>query len=145
MNKYTLKFSTDVVGSPVMADTILETGTVINILRAKVDYNEGTLVVSIQGNEDDQKKVVDLLARKGVEVRKLRRTVVNDEEKCVNCGACIAVCPAGVISFDRDRQIRLDKDKCHRCGICIEVCPRRALSIQESERNERPEEVRNKP
>ena len=136
MNKYTLNFSTDVVGTPVMAETILETGIVINILRAKVDYNEGTLVVSIKGNEDDQKKVVDLLTKKGVEVRKLRRTVVNDETRCVNCGACIAVCPAAVISFDKDMKMTLDKDKCHRCGICIEVCPRRSLSIQEFERNE---------
>jgi len=131
MNKYILKFSPEVVGSPVLAETVLETGTVINILRAKVDYDEGTLVISVLGDEEKQKKVVEVLTRKGVDVSKLKKGIVNEEEKCVNCGACISVCPAGVITFDKDGSIKMDKEKCHRCGVCVEVCPRRSLSIQE--------------
>ena len=131
MNKYILEFSPEVVGSPVLAETVLETGVVINILRAKVDYDEGTLVISILGDEETQKKAVDAIKSKGVEIRKLRRGVINNEEKCVNCGACISVCPAEAISFDKDRKIVIEKEKCHRCGICIQVCPRRSLTIQE--------------
>ena len=91
MNKYILKFSTEVVTSPVLAQTVLETGLELNILRAKVDYNEGTIVISVPGDEEIQKKVVDILTKKGVEVSKLRRGLVNDEERCVNCGACISI------------------------------------------------------
>jgi len=131
MNKYILKFSTEVVGSPMLAETILETGTVINILRAKVDYDEGTMVISVLGDEEAQRKVVEVLTRKGVDISRLKKGIVNEEEKCVNCGACISVCPAGAISFDDKRTIKLDREKCHRCGVCVEVCPRRSLSIQE--------------
>jgi ferredoxin len=131
MNKYILKFSTEVVGSPLLAETILETGTAINILRAKVDYDEGTLVISVLGDEKKQSRVVEVLMKKGVDVSRLKKGIVNEEEKCVNCGACISVCPAGAISFDDKRSITLDKEKCHRCGVCVEVCPRRSLSIQE--------------
>jgi ferredoxin len=131
MNKYILKFPSDIVSSPVLAETILETGTVLNILRAKVDYNEGTIVVSVLGDEEAQKKVVEILKKKGVEVSKLRKGIINEEERCVNCGACISVCPAGAISFDKEGSIKIEKEKCHRCGICLEVCPRRSLSIQE--------------
>jgi formate hydrogenlyase subunit 6/NADH:ubiquinone oxidoreductase subunit I len=131
MNKYILKFSQDVVEEPAIAKTILETKVVINILRAKVDYNEGTMVVSIEGDEKTQSKVVETLRKKGVSVSRLRKTIVNDLELCVSCGACISVCPAGVLSLDSGKNLVMEKDKCHRCGICVDVCPRRSLSIQE--------------
>ena len=85
MNKYILKFPTEVVGQPVLAETILETGVVLNILRAQVDYNEGTIVVSIQGDEEKQKKVVDLLTKKGVEVTKTHLTYPGRAVKIWSC------------------------------------------------------------
>jgi len=133
MNKYVLKFPQDIVENPILSETILETGTIMNILRAKVDYNEGTVVVSIAGDEETQRKVVELLEKKGVDVSRLKKSVVNDEEKCVSCGACIAVCPAGAISFNQKKEIEIERDKCHRCGVCVEACPRRSLSIQQLE------------
>ena len=133
MNKYVLKFPQDVVENPILSETILETGVLMNILRAKVDYNEGTIVVSIMGDEETQKKVVDLLKKKGVDISKLRKGIVNEEDRCVSCGACIAVCPAGAISFTKDKNIAVEREKCHRCGVCVEACPRRSLSIQQFE------------
>jgi len=63
MNKYVLKFPQDIVENPILSETILETGTIMNILRAKVDYNEGTIVVSILGDEKTQEKVVESLKK----------------------------------------------------------------------------------
>lgn len=133
MNKYILKFPQDIVENPILSETILETGVLMNILRAKVDYNEGTVVVSIAGDEDTQKKVVELLKKKGVDVSRLKKSVVNEEERCISCGACIAVCPAGAISLNQNKEIVIERDKCHRCGVCVEACPRRSLSIQQLE------------
>jgi ferredoxin len=133
MNKYVLKFPQDIVENPILSETILETGVLMNILRAKVDYNEGTVVVSITGDEEAQKRVVDLLKKKGVDVSRLKKSVVNEEEKCISCGACIAVCPAGAISFNKNKEIEIERDRCHRCGVCVEACPRRSLSIQQLE------------
>jgi ferredoxin len=133
MNKYVLKFPQDIVEKPILSETILEAGVLMNILRAKVDYNEGTVVVSIEGDEETQKKVVDLLKKKGVDVSRLKKSVVNDEEKCISCGACIAVCPAGAISLNRNKEIIIERDRCHKCGVCVEACPRRSLSIQQLE------------
>jgi ferredoxin len=133
MNKYVLKFPQDIVENPILSETILETGVLMNILRAKVDYNEGTVVVSIEGDEETQKKVVDLLKKKGVDVSRLKKSVVNEEERCISCGACIAVCPAGAISFNQNKEIEIERDRCHRCGVCVEACPRRSLTIQQLE------------
>jgi len=131
MNKYILKFSSDVVDEPAIAKTVLETKTVINILRATVDYDEGTMVVSIDGDEKAREKVVASLRKKGVEVTRIQRSIINDETRCVACGACISVCPAGVLSLGKDKSLIIEKEKCHRCGICVQVCPRRSLRIQE--------------
>jgi len=133
MNKYVLKFPQDIVENPILSETILETGTIMNILRAKVDYNEGTIVVSILGDEKTQEKVVESLKKRGVEVSRLIKSIVNDREKCVSCGACIAVCPAGAISFNARQEIEIERDRCHRCEVCVEACPRRSLSIQQIE------------
>jgi len=66
-------------------------------------------------------------------VSRLKKSVVNDEERCISCGACIAVCPAGAISLNQDKEIIIERDRCHRCGVCVEACPRRSLSIQQLE------------
>ena len=131
MNKYMLKFPSEAVDSPTLAEAILETGVLINILRAKVDYDEGTIVISILGDERQQKRVVDTLTRKGIDVSRLEKNITNDVSRCVDCGACIALCPTNAISFNKDWSINVDGNKCIRCGACVEACPLRSLSIQE--------------
>jgi Fe-S-cluster-containing hydrogenase component 2 len=44
-----------------------------------------------------------------------------DKEKCVGCGACVNVCPAGAISIE-DNKAEIS-DKCLDCGRCAQVCP----------------------
>jgi len=131
MNKYMLKFPSDVIDSPIIASTVFETGILVNILRAKVDYDEGTIVISILGNDREQKKVVNALIKKGIEVSKLEKNITNDVNRCIDCGACIALCPTNAISFTEDLSIKVEGDKCIRCGACVEACPLRSLSIQE--------------
>ena len=131
MNKYIIKFPSDVVDSPILAETILTTGVLINILRAKMDYDEGTIVISVLGDEKQQKSVVDALVKKGVDISRLEKNITNDTDRCVDCGACIALCPTGAISFDKDWTISVEGEKCIRCGVCVEACPLRSLSIQE--------------
>lgn len=42
-------------------------------------------------------------------------------ERCINCGHCVPVCPAGA-HFTADGQTRFDRGKCVSCGKCAEVC-----------------------
>ena len=47
--------------------------------------------------------------------------------RCIGCGACAAVCPAGAHALAETHGI--DRTRCIACGRCAEVCPSRALEI----------------
>ena len=52
-----------------------------------------------------------------------------DKNKCISCGTCVAICPVGAISFDKDGKAVIDKTKCIRCGACQASCPVEAIDI----------------
>ncbi|MCK9554784.1 NADH-quinone oxidoreductase subunit NuoF [bacterium] len=54
------------------------------------------------------------------ECRLLLDYVIND--KCVGCGACKRICPAGAVSGSPKTPHVIDKAECIKCGQCYEVC-----------------------
>ena len=44
------------------------------------------------------------------------------KDTCINCGACEAECPVGVISAGDDQYV-IDAAGCIDCGACANVCP----------------------
>jgi uncharacterized Fe-S center protein len=51
-----------------------------------------------------------------------------DNAVCKKCGACIAICPEGAISFV-DGNISIDTTKCVGCGQCVASCDYGGLTI----------------
>lgn len=50
------------------------------------------------------------------------------EDKCINCGECVAVCPAGAHSVTAQGHT-FDREKCTGCGKCSEGCLGNALTF----------------
>ena len=50
------------------------------------------------------------------------------EHKCIGCGVCVAVCPAGAHSIEKGVHI-FDREKCIACGKCADACPKEALML----------------
>ena len=58
-------------------------------------------------------------------------TLLLDEEKCIGCGICMAVCPHAVFNMNGGKRIRIeDRDACMECGACALNCPAEALSVE---------------
>lgn len=45
------------------------------------------------------------------------------EEKCLNCGACIDICPVGINPLLLKEKNYKEKNKCLKCGLCSYICP----------------------
>lgn len=43
-------------------------------------------------------------------------------KKCASCGCCIAVCPAGAITYDKDNKALINQELCVGCAECICAC-----------------------
>ena len=52
-----------------------------------------------------------------------------NKEKCIGCGTCVAICPVGAISFDKNGKAQIDKGKCIHCGACQASCPVSAIDL----------------
>jgi len=53
-----------------------------------------------------------------------------DKNKCIYCGACVAVCPVLALKL-KEILVEWDKNKCIRCGKCAKACPSGAISLSE--------------
>ena len=112
---------------PIIAQVVRDTGVLINVERAMIDSSEGEALIDVP---DDQCRLVrDSMTGLGAEVRILEHGVNLNESECVDCGACISVCPREVFSFDPGWKLKLDETKCILCGKCIDACPHRALFL----------------
>ena len=73
---------------------------------------------------------VAFLAAEGISVSAAASDIVLDDDRCVVCGLCTAVCKPGALTLGKDRDtLEFDKDKCVYCEACVVACPRRAVTL----------------
>jgi L-aspartate semialdehyde sulfurtransferase ferredoxin len=125
--KLLVNFSRGKGRKPIIAQVVRDTGVLINVERANIDSSEGEALIDVPDNQC--RLVRDSMVGLGAEVRILEHGVNINESECVDCGACISVCPREVFSFDRDWKLVLAEEKCILCGKCIDTCPHRALTL----------------
>ncbi len=123
--KLIVTFSRKAGKKPIIAQVVKETGVLINVERAQIDSSEGEALIDVP--DESCELVRRRLEELGASVRILEDQIELNEQECVDCGACISICPQEVFSFDDDWKLRVDARRCVLCGRCIEICPHHAL------------------
>ncbi|HPX06873.1 MAG TPA: 4Fe-4S binding protein, partial [Tenuifilaceae bacterium] len=56
-----------------------------------------------------------------------------DEKTCINCYACVRVCPVKAIEVTAEKNYAVIlPDRCIGCGSCLNICPVSAISYRSS-------------
>jgi ferredoxin len=125
-----LVFRPEVMYQPVIYRLAREFDLVFNILEAKIlPRLEGRLILELRGEPEQVARGIGYLEAAGVEVTPIAENISRDEERCVHCGACTAVCRTGALAVERETmQVAFSAERCAACGQCETACPTRALS-----------------
>jgi ferredoxin len=127
--KLIVTFSRKAGRKPIIAQVVKDTGVLINVERALIDSSEGEALIDIP--DESCALVKRKLAELGASVRVLEDVITLDEGRCIDCGACLSICPQEVFVFDEDWKLVVRGERCVLCGRCIEICPQHALSEKE--------------
>ncbi len=124
-----LKFSPDITNKPIISDTMKSYDIDFNILRANITPKGGKILVELSGNQ--VKESIEYMESQGIHVDPIKKVVKKEEEKCVDCGACISLCPVKAISISDDWDILIDDQICIGCAFCTTSCPMKAIKVTE--------------
>lgn len=128
--KILIIFPSQLTSLPVTYNLVKKYDLKINILRATIKYNvEGNLFLEIDGTSENIENAIRYLEDLGAKIDLLNKRIHYDNEVCVHCGACTAICSSGALSFDeKSYKIIFDEEKCIGCELCIKACPAKAIS-----------------
>ncbi len=109
-------------------------GMEISILNADVSPDSLTAEIAVTTQDPDHlKDFVETLKEYGLEVKIVEKTLTKDDDLCLRCTACRAVCPVDAIVVTEDMLVEVDDEKCIACASCVEACPTGALRVERVE------------
>ena len=129
--KIVIHYSPDIVNEPIAYQLVKKYDLTFNILKARIlPRREGLMVLELSGLKENFDNGVRFLKEKGLGVEPLSKSVTQNVDRCVHCGACTAFCPTGALYFDRESmKVLFDPEKCNGCELCVLACPARAMKV----------------
>jgi ferredoxin len=126
-----LRFPPEIVDQPIVYRLVKDFNLVFNILKAMITPGkEGIMILELSGDRENLEKGLKFLKDVGVDVKTIAQQVAKNEEVCIHCGACTAVCPTGALFVDRQTfQVIYDPEKCTACGFCVSACITKAMEV----------------
>ncbi|MDR2943544.1 MAG: 4Fe-4S binding protein [Methanosarcinales archaeon] len=129
--KLKISFPEERVKSPILSEVILKTGILVSIVSSRVDSKGGEIIIEVI--DKSYETIKEEFETRGAAVTFLDTLICRNKEECIECGACISVCPSKVFGYAQDWSLTMDTQKCIRCGLCVDMCPHQALSIEGTE------------
>lgn len=103
---------------------ILKYDITLNILKFSTESNGINLLIDIP--EDKIKTITESLRKSSIIVNKKGRVII-DDEKCIDCGACVSLCPTDALHIDVEERLEFSYENCIGCLLCLDSCPRFAI------------------
>ena len=130
--KVSLRFPPVQTDKPIIYHLVRDYDLIVNLLQAEIEPGKrGRTVMDVTGTPEHLKEGLRFLAEQRVEVRTFAPTIIRHEECCINCGACLAVCPSHALKMGApDWKLRFSPDECLRCRQCVPACPMRAIDAE---------------
>ena len=130
--RFTIKFPPESSKIPLTYHLIKDYDFMVNILRATISgEQEGRLLMEVEAEPDKLEQGLAFLKSHNVTIIPLNPQITVDQDRCIHCGACTAVCLSGALSLDRDNwQLVFDSEKCVMCGLCVSACPLRLIRAE---------------
>lgn len=99
-----------------------------NISFNVLKFSTGTSGINLLLDVPERKvnMITQTLLKNDIIVNKKGRVIV-DDEKCIDCGACVSVCPTDALHFDNYDRLEFSYEKCIGCLLCLDCCPRGAI------------------
>jgi ferredoxin len=129
--RYILNFPPDSGDKPFSYHLVKDYDIRINILKAEVyPGKRGSLLLELQGKKENIEKGVEYLNKQNIICESLDKRIHFQEEKCIDCGNCTAVCFAGALTMNKESwELEFNKDLCVVCELCIPACPLHLFEI----------------
>ena len=129
--KISLYFPPNQVTKPLTYHLIKDYDLQVNILNADISLDKmGKLVADITGTEWNIERGLKFIEEEGIKYKLFNKKIIWQEEGCVHCGACTAVCPSEALQINKeDFSLTYNKDKCLVCELCVKACPLGVISV----------------
>lgn len=123
-----VRFPKEESGHAIVYQLVKEYDLMVNILRASIDYDaEGFMLMELRGNETQFENGLAYLIDNHVSVTQVEAGISIDRNRCLDCGACTAVCAVSALKLDENAELTFDKELCLDCRLCVTACPARAI------------------
>ncbi len=134
-------------GKPLMERVVTVTGNVVNPknLQVRLGTTVGALIEKCGGFRNEINCIIiggpmmgicivntDFPITKGANCVLIRKSRIQDEQNCINCGRCVNICPMNLMPLVYVRNTKKSNfgvcreyyiDNCIECGCCSYVCP----------------------
>ncbi len=124
-----LSFPPEISAEPVVCNLVRLFDLDFNILKARITpRRSGEMTLQLRGSAQACEAGEAYLKGRGISVSSMDQRVRHDEERCMQCGMCTALCPTRALSLDpASRTLRFTREECSACGMCVRICPVKAM------------------
>ena len=92
---------------------------------------EGFMTLEISGNQENCLQAIEYLRGQSITVTDPAQRISRNEDSCMHCGMCLAVCPRGSLYINREEHtVGFNIELCTACGLCTKICPVNAMTVE---------------